>query len=80
VNLCCETKALQFTGLPFFAPIYVLTSGGPNDATMVPSYLTYYHFFTTNRVGYAAAISTSELAQAAEAFRIRAQAARGQPG
>jgi raffinose/stachyose/melibiose transport system permease protein len=43
--------------LKVFAPIYVLTSGGPDDATMVPSYLTYYHFFTTNRVGYAAAIA-----------------------
>jgi raffinose/stachyose/melibiose transport system permease protein len=43
--------------LKVFAPIYVLTSGGPNDATLVPSYLTYYHFFTTNRVGYAAAIA-----------------------
>ena len=43
--------------LKVFAPIYVLTSGGPDDATLVPSYLTYYHFFTTNRVGYAAAIA-----------------------
>jgi raffinose/stachyose/melibiose transport system permease protein len=43
--------------LKVFAPIYVLTSGGPNNATLVPSYLTYYHFFTTNRVGYAAAIA-----------------------
>lgn len=44
--------------LKVFAPIYVLTNGGPNDATMVPSYLTYYHFFTTSRVGYAAAVAT----------------------
>ena len=29
----------------------------PDNATMVPSYLTYYHFFTTQRVGYAAAIA-----------------------
>ena len=43
--------------LKVFAPIYVLTSGGPNNATLVPSYLTYYHFFTTNRVGYAASIA-----------------------
>jgi len=43
--------------LKVFAPIYVLTSGGPNNATLVPSYLTYYHFFTTNKVGYAAAIA-----------------------
>jgi raffinose/stachyose/melibiose transport system permease protein len=44
--------------LKMFAPVYVLTSGGPDNATTVPSYLSYYHFFTTNRVGYAAAIST----------------------
>ncbi|ACM27373.1 sugar ABC transporter permease [Agrobacterium rhizogenes] len=44
--------------LKVFAPIYVLTSGGPDNATTVPSYLSYYHFFTTNRVGYAAAIAT----------------------
>ena len=44
--------------LKVFAPIYVLTSGGPDNATLVPSYLTYYHFFTTNHVGYAAAIAT----------------------
>ncbi|MBJ7577823.1 sugar ABC transporter permease [Devosia sp. MC532] len=43
--------------LKVFAPIFVLTAGGPDNATMVPSYLTYYHFFTTQRVGYAAAIA-----------------------
>ena len=34
--------------LKVFAPVYVLTTGGPGSATMVPSYLAYYHFFTTN--------------------------------
>lgn len=48
--------------LKVFAPVYVLTSGGPNNATQVPSYLTYYHFFTTSRVGYAAAIATVQTA------------------
>ena len=48
--------------LKVFAPIFVLTVGGPDNATMVPSYLTYYHFFTTQRVGYAAAIATVQLA------------------
>lgn len=48
--------------LKVFAPIYVLTSGGPDNATTVPSYLSYYHFFTTNRVGYAAAIATLQTA------------------
>ena len=39
----------------------MLTVGGPDNATMVPSYLTYYHFFTTQRVGYAAAIATVQM-------------------
>lgn len=43
--------------LKVFAPIFVLTAGGPDNATLVPSYLTYYHFFTTQRVGYAASIA-----------------------
>lgn len=43
--------------LKVFAPIFVLTAGGPDNATLVPSYLTYHHFFTTQRVGYAAAIA-----------------------
>lgn len=44
--------------LKVFAPVYVLTSGGPDNATTVPSYFAYYHFFTTNRVGYGSAITT----------------------
>ncbi len=47
--------------LKVFAPIFVLTVGGPDNATMVPSYLTYFHFFTTQRVGYAAAIATVQM-------------------
>jgi raffinose/stachyose/melibiose transport system permease protein len=47
--------------LKVFAPVFVLTGGGPGTATTVPSYLAYYHFFTTNRVGYGAAISTIQL-------------------
>ncbi len=43
--------------LKVFAPIFVITASGPDNATLVPSYLTYYHFFTTQRVGYAAAIA-----------------------
>ncbi|MBB4191970.1 raffinose/stachyose/melibiose transport system permease protein [Rhizobium aethiopicum] len=43
--------------LKVFAPIFVITAGGPDNSTLVPSYLTYYHFFTTQRVGYAAAIA-----------------------
>ncbi len=41
--------------------ILVLTQGGPDDATLAPSYLTYFHFFTTQRVGYAAAVATVQM-------------------
>jgi ABC-type sugar transport system permease subunit len=44
--------------LKVFAPVYVLTNGGPDGATTVPSYLAYQNFFTTNFVGYGAAIAT----------------------
>ena len=47
--------------LKLFAPVFVLTAAGPDNATMVPSYLTYYHFFTTQRVGYAAAIAVVQM-------------------
>ena len=43
------------------APVFVLTAAGPDNATMVPSYLTYYHFFTTQRVGYGAAIAVVQM-------------------
>ncbi|MDC9812337.1 MULTISPECIES: carbohydrate ABC transporter permease [Rhizobium] len=48
--------------LKVFAPIFVITAGGPDNSTLVPSYLTYYHFFTTQRVGYAAAIAVVQTA------------------
>lgn len=44
--------------LKVFAPVYVLTQGGPNNATTVPSYFAYFHFFTTSRVGYGSTIAT----------------------
>lgn len=47
--------------LKVFAPIFVLTLGGPDNATMVPSYMSYYQFFATNRVGYGAAITTAQM-------------------
>jgi raffinose/stachyose/melibiose transport system permease protein len=47
--------------LKLFAPVFVLTAAGPDNATMVPSYLTYYHFFTTQRVGYGAAIAVVQM-------------------
>jgi raffinose/stachyose/melibiose transport system permease protein len=44
--------------LKLFGPIYVLTRGGPGDATIVPSYFAYQNFFEKAQVGYGAAIST----------------------
>jgi raffinose/stachyose/melibiose transport system permease protein len=44
--------------LKIFAPIYVLTDGGPGGATIVPSYFAYQNFFEIADVGYGAAIST----------------------
>lgn len=44
--------------LKIFPWIYVLTRGGPGDATQVPAYYAYHNFFVTTRVGYGAAIAT----------------------
>jgi raffinose/stachyose/melibiose transport system permease protein len=44
--------------LKLFAPIYVLTKGGPGTATIVPSYFAYQNFFEIANVGYGAAIAT----------------------
>lgn len=44
--------------LKVFAPVFVLTRGGPGNATIVPSYFAYQNFFERARVGYGAAIST----------------------
>jgi raffinose/stachyose/melibiose transport system permease protein len=45
--------------LKVFGPVYVLTKGGPGDATNVPSYYSYTNFFGTLQVGYGAAIATA---------------------
>lgn len=42
-----------------FAPVYLLTKGGPGTATTVPSYYSYNQFFRVQQVGYGAAISTA---------------------
>lgn len=47
--------------LKVFAPVFVLTTGGPDNATMVPSQMSYHQFFATNRVGYGAAITTAQM-------------------
>lgn len=44
--------------LKVFAPIFVLTRGGPGTSTMVPAYFSFYNFFTTTQVGYGAAVAT----------------------
>ncbi|HET7506251.1 MAG TPA: sugar ABC transporter permease [Kofleriaceae bacterium] len=44
--------------LKIFGQIFVLTRGGPGDATLVPSYFAYKNFFEKANVGYASAIST----------------------
>lgn len=45
--------------LKTFAPVYLLTKGGPDTATTVPSYYSYNQFFQVQQVGYGAAISTA---------------------
>jgi raffinose/stachyose/melibiose transport system permease protein len=44
--------------LKIFGQIFVLTRGGPGNATLVPSYFAYQNFFEKAQVGYGAAIST----------------------
>ncbi|GAA3749090.1 sugar ABC transporter permease [Streptomyces tremellae] len=44
--------------LKVFAPVLILTQGGPQNSTYVPSYYSYLNFFEYSRVGYGAAIAT----------------------
>jgi raffinose/stachyose/melibiose transport system permease protein len=44
--------------LKAFAPIYVLTRGGPGYSTDIPSYFSYQNFFEKTQVGYGAATAT----------------------
>jgi raffinose/stachyose/melibiose transport system permease protein len=44
--------------LKVFAQIFVLTRGGPSNATIVPSYFAYKNYFEKAQVGYGSAIST----------------------
>ena len=53
VVLTCTVAALKV-----FGPIYVLTRGGPEGSTIVPSYYSYLNFFDKSKVGYGAAIAT----------------------
>ena len=54
VALTCTIAALKV-----FGPVYALTGGGPNNATIVPSYYSYSQFFQSQQVGYGAAIATA---------------------
>jgi raffinose/stachyose/melibiose transport system permease protein len=45
--------------LKVFAPVYVLTRGGPGDSTNVPSYYSYTNFFGNLQVGYGSAVATA---------------------
>ncbi|PKQ27089.1 MAG: sugar ABC transporter permease [Actinobacteria bacterium HGW-Actinobacteria-4] len=42
-----------------FAPVFILTMGGPNKSTYVPSFYAYNEFITGTDKGYAAAIASS---------------------
>jgi len=53
VVLTCTVAALKV-----FGPIYVLTRGGPESSTLVPSYYSYLNFFDKSKVGYGAAVAT----------------------
>jgi ABC-type sugar transport system permease subunit len=44
--------------LQTFALIYTMTSGGPNSASEMPGTYIFRTGFTTQRMGYASAIST----------------------
>lgn len=54
VALTCTIAALKV-----FAPVYMLTRGGPGKGTTVPSYYSYVQFFQSQQVGYGAAIATA---------------------
>ncbi|KXZ61817.1 Lactose transport system permease protein LacF [Microbacterium laevaniformans] len=45
--------------LKVFAPILILTGGGPEGSTVVPSYYSYRNFFELSKVGYGSAIATT---------------------
>ncbi|HEV8677176.1 MAG TPA: sugar ABC transporter permease, partial [Methylomirabilota bacterium] len=45
-----------------FAPVYVMTQGGPSDATTVLMFEIYRNAFVYFRLGYASAVSTVLLA------------------
>ncbi|MEN1974721.1 carbohydrate ABC transporter permease [Cellulomonas sp. P4] len=44
--------------MKLFAPVLILTRGGPESSTYVPSFFSYRNFFELSRVGYGAASAT----------------------
>jgi ABC-type sugar transport system permease subunit len=44
--------------MKLFAPVLILTKGGPESSTYVPSFFSYRNFFELSRVGYGAASAT----------------------
>ena len=57
-TLSVDETLTTVAALKVFGPVYVMTNGGPGDATQVPAFFSYFHFFSTLRVGYGAAIAT----------------------
>lgn len=53
------TLTSTIAALKVFGPVYVLTRGGPGDATIVPAYYAYTEFFQAQQVGYGATIATA---------------------
>jgi ABC-type sugar transport system permease subunit len=53
VLLICTVAAIKS-----FDKVYILTSGGPGNATRVPAFYSWQNFFEKTQVGYGAAIAT----------------------
>jgi raffinose/stachyose/melibiose transport system permease protein len=53
------TLTTTIAALKVFGPVYILTRGGPGDATIVPAYYAYSEFFQSQQVGYGATIATA---------------------
>jgi raffinose/stachyose/melibiose transport system permease protein len=68
------------SALKVFAPVYVMTQGGPGTATQVPAYFSYFNFIQTGKVGYGAAIATvlALLLVAIALFLLRLQSRRSE--
>lgn len=58
-ELLVVTLTATIGALKTFAPVYLLTKGGPGTRTIVPSYYSYNQFFQVQQIGYGAAISTA---------------------